>query len=79
MAARRRRLQHTGWVDGEEIRCAYHGWQFDSASTCEPPVALARPHPAWRANRGTACLRGSAQPDRAEYITLAMQPTQGMP
>jgi len=65
-------------MDGEEIRCAYHGWHFNTGR-CEPPIALARPHLAWRVNRRTARLRARAQPDRAEYITLAMQPTQGMP
>jgi 5,5'-dehydrodivanillate O-demethylase len=32
--AHRRTLLHTGWVDGEEIRCIYHGWQFNSAGAC---------------------------------------------
>ena len=25
----RRTLLFTGWVDGEELRCVYHGWQYD--------------------------------------------------
>jgi len=25
---------HTGWVEGEEIRCVYHGWKFDGAGQC---------------------------------------------
>ena len=24
----RRTVLHTGWVQGEEIRCIYHGWKF---------------------------------------------------
>lgn len=32
--AHRRTLLHTGWVDGEEIRCIYHGWQFDGTGAC---------------------------------------------
>ncbi|MEV6211203.1 Rieske 2Fe-2S domain-containing protein [Kitasatospora sp. NPDC051914] len=24
----------TGWVDGDRIRCAYHGWAFDSEGRC---------------------------------------------
>jgi 5,5'-dehydrodivanillate O-demethylase len=32
--AHRRTLLHTGWVVGEEIRCIYHGWQFDSNGNC---------------------------------------------
>ena len=30
----RRTLLHTGWVQGERIRCMYHGWQFDGAGQC---------------------------------------------
>ncbi|TCP07453.1 Rieske 2Fe-2S domain-containing protein [Caldimonas thermodepolymerans] len=30
----RRTLLHTGWVVGEEIRCIYHGWQFDATGAC---------------------------------------------
>ncbi|MGE0796900.1 MAG: Rieske 2Fe-2S domain-containing protein [Lautropia sp.] len=30
---RRTRL-HTGWVQGERIRCAYHGWQYDGTGRC---------------------------------------------
>ncbi len=25
---------HTGWVMGEDIRCIYHGWQFNSTGEC---------------------------------------------
>ncbi len=25
---------HTGWVQGERIRCMYHGWQFDGLGKC---------------------------------------------
>jgi 5,5'-dehydrodivanillate O-demethylase oxygenase subunit len=25
---------HTGWVDGEEIRCIYHGWTYDGTGQC---------------------------------------------
>ena len=32
--AHRRTLLHTGWVLGEEIRCIYHGWQFNAAGDC---------------------------------------------
>ncbi|MDR0480284.1 MAG: Rieske 2Fe-2S domain-containing protein [Gallionellaceae bacterium] len=30
----RRTLLHTGWVVGEEIRCIYHGWQFNATGAC---------------------------------------------
>src|SRR5262249_60496723 len=29
--AHRLTLLHTGWVQGEEIRCMYHGWKYDGA------------------------------------------------
>jgi len=49
--AHRRTLLHTGWVEGEEVRCAYHGWKFDGTGQCLqrpaegdrglPPVTIA--------------------------------------
>src|SRR4051794_35459189 len=30
----RRTLLHTGWVQGDNIRCMYHGWQFNAAGEC---------------------------------------------
>ncbi len=27
-------LLANGWVDGDEIRCIYHGWQFDGTGQC---------------------------------------------
>ncbi len=32
--AHRCTLLHTGWVEGERIRCMYHGWQFDGTGQC---------------------------------------------
>jgi 5,5'-dehydrodivanillate O-demethylase len=32
--AHRRTLLHTGWVVGDEIRCMYHGWQYDGRGHC---------------------------------------------
>jgi 5,5'-dehydrodivanillate O-demethylase len=32
--AHRLTLLHTGWVEGEEIRCIYHGWKYDGAGQC---------------------------------------------
>lgn len=49
--AHRLTLLHTGWVEGEEIRCIYHGWRYDGAGQCTerpaeedeglPPVRIA--------------------------------------
>jgi 5,5'-dehydrodivanillate O-demethylase len=25
---------HTGWVEGEEVRCIYHGWKYDGTGQC---------------------------------------------
>lgn len=32
--AHRLTVLHTGWVDGEHIRCMYHGWQYDGTGQC---------------------------------------------
>jgi len=32
--AHRRTFLHTGWVQGEEIRCVYHGWKYDGTGQC---------------------------------------------
>lgn len=32
--AHRRTLLHTGWVEGEELRCIYHGWKYNGAGQC---------------------------------------------
>lgn len=35
-------LLHTGWVEGEEIRCMYHGWKYSGAGRCvERPAETA--------------------------------------
>ncbi len=37
--AHRLTLLHTGWVEGEAIRCIYHGWKYDGSGQCiERPV-----------------------------------------
>jgi 5,5'-dehydrodivanillate O-demethylase len=30
----RRTVLHTGWVEGDEIRCMYHGWKYDGSGRC---------------------------------------------
>lgn len=32
--AHRRTLLHTGWIEGEQVRCMYHGWKFDGTGQC---------------------------------------------
>src|SRR2546423_914810 len=38
---------HLGWVEGEDLRCLYHGWKFDRSGQCieqpaEPPGYAAK-------------------------------------
>lgn len=32
--AHRLTVLHTGWVEGDTIRCMYHGWQYDGMGQC---------------------------------------------
>lgn len=34
LCAHRRTVLHTGWVEGEQIRCMYHGWRYDGTGLC---------------------------------------------
>ena len=34
---------NTGWIEGETIRCRYHGWRFDEAGRCVEQPAEAKP------------------------------------
>jgi len=33
--AHRGTLLSTGWVEGDSIRCRYHGWKYDGSGQCE--------------------------------------------
>ena len=33
----------TGWVEGEELRCFYHGWKYDGAGQCTEQPAEPEP------------------------------------
>lgn len=42
--AHRCTVLHTGWVEGETIRCAYHGWQYEAGGKCiDIPAERKRP------------------------------------
>lgn len=42
--AHRLTVLHTGWVQGDEIRCMYHGWKYDGMGRCtEGPAEKASP------------------------------------
>jgi 5,5'-dehydrodivanillate O-demethylase len=34
LCAHRRTQLHTGWVQGDEIRCIYHGWKYNGRGQC---------------------------------------------
>ena len=36
---------HTGWIEGDELRCMYHGWKYDASGQCvERPAERAGSH-----------------------------------
>lgn len=42
--AHRGTVLHTGWVEGDQIRCMYHGWCYDGAGVCtDIPAERRRP------------------------------------
>jgi 5,5'-dehydrodivanillate O-demethylase len=43
LCAHRRTALHTGWVEGEQIRCMYHGWRYDGSGLCTEIPAEKRP------------------------------------
>jgi 5,5'-dehydrodivanillate O-demethylase len=43
--AHRCTVLHTGWVQGEQIRCMYHGWRYDGNGICTEQPAETRAHP----------------------------------
>ncbi len=70
--AHRRTLLQSGWVEGERIRCTYHGWLYDGTGQCVempaedpsfPPKVRITAYPA-RDYGGLifAYLRGGSRP-----------------
>ena len=43
-----------GWVDGETLTCAYHGWQYDREGACVRIPSLMPDHPIPRKARATS-------------------------
>ena len=35
-------LLHLGWVEGDALRCLYHGWKFDCSGQCRAPATTCR-------------------------------------
>jgi len=43
--AHRGTVLHTGWVQGEQIRCMYHGWRYAGTGQCTEMPAETHPRP----------------------------------
>lgn len=43
--AHRCTVLHTGWIEGDELRCMYHGWKYDGRGQCIETPAEKRPRP----------------------------------
>ena len=41
--AHRCTVLHTGWIEGDDIRCMYHGWRFDASGACVEIPAEGKP------------------------------------
>ena len=41
--AHRGTLMHTGWVEGDQLRCMYHGWRYDGSGLCTEIPAETQP------------------------------------
>jgi 5,5'-dehydrodivanillate O-demethylase len=41
--AHRGTVLHTGWVQGEQVRCMYHGWRYDGTGQCTEMPAEKNP------------------------------------
>ena len=50
---------HTGWIEGERIRCMYHGWQFDGTGRCTSARRKAIPA---RPTSGSPAIRCTNMP-----------------
>ncbi len=49
--AHRCTVLHTGWVQGEQIRCMYHGWRYDETGLCTEIPAEKQPRTQTDQNR----------------------------
>ena len=46
----------TGWVEGDSIRCRYHGWRFDESGQCVEQPAEPKAFCAKVKKQGGACF-----------------------
>ena len=67
--AHRGTVLHTGWVEGENIRCMYHGWRFPPAGLCDEIPAEKQPRERV-AQQLVAVAVGRQRPERHERVPL---------
>jgi len=67
--AHRNTILGTGWVEGEEIRCFYHGWKYDGSGQC---TELQTDLPA-RHRRGSGSLGRSIPGSRRSRCSPKMR------
>jgi vanillate O-demethylase monooxygenase subunit len=61
-----------GWVDGETLRCAYHGWRYGADGRCvEIPSMPDGPIPE------RACVRGYEAVERYGLVWVRLDPSAG--
>jgi 5,5'-dehydrodivanillate O-demethylase len=57
----RQTVLHTGWVQGDTIRCMYHGWQYEgSGAACSAPPRKRPPFRRPARSRATRCTNTAA-------------------
>ena len=65
-------MMHLGWVEGDDIRCVYHGWKFDGSGQCvEQPAE----EPGF-ARKVRIVARETALLPRIEEITVMVSETE---
>lgn len=63
-----------GWVEGDELRCGYHGWSFDRAGTCT------RVPQKDDGDSGRICVQQFHSEVRYGYVWVSLdQPLTGIP
>jgi vanillate O-demethylase monooxygenase subunit len=66
-----------GWIEGDEVLCAYHGWSYDISGQCTRIPSIPAEHPIPK----KACL--TAYPTEQRYgiiwVSLSDEPVVGLP
>ena len=66
-----------GWIEDEEVVCAYHGWSYDTEGRCTRIPSVPREHPIPK----KACLTAYNTQERYGliWVCLADEPRAGIP